>query len=77
MELRNRAVVLAGTFSLVGLFWGCGAGTSDPPVTDEKENTEQVDQAQHQGGEDDFKKKRCPPGKVDDSKPGDCPEGHQ
>ncbi|MBI2391229.1 MAG: hypothetical protein HYV09_16690 [Deltaproteobacteria bacterium] len=79
MELRNRTILLAGTFSLLGLLWGCGAGTSDPPVTEEKESTDQVDQAQHQDndGNDPFKKKRCPPGKVEGSDPGECPEGHQ
>ena len=80
MERLIRIGLLTGTLTGLAFFTACGGDPGQPTDDQAKtENTEQVDQAQHSDndGNDPFKQKRCPPGKADDSKNGDCPPGHQ
>jgi len=59
-------------------FAGCGA-SAEAGDQGQHEETDQVTNGAHQDndGNDPFKPKRCPPGKVEGSDPGDCPPGHQ
>jgi len=82
MERLIRIGLLTGALTGLAFFVGCGGDPGERTGDDKQtktENVEQVDQAQHSDndGNDPFKPKRCPPGKLDDSSNGDCPPGHQ